>query len=180
MGENNFGLLSPWLRRQRIKMAGPYLRGRVLDFGCGPGELAALCSSDVYIGVDRDRDLLLSARKAFPMHRFQENIGEAGPFDTIVLLAVIEHVQQPDILIQELAATMTPQGHVILTTPHPRGRWIHDLGAKMGLFSCHAAEEHETFLDSVSMERICEKAELHILQSKFFQCGFNQLFVLGR
>ena len=36
------GILSPYLRRKRIQAATPYLKGGVLDVGCGGGVLATL------------------------------------------------------------------------------------------------------------------------------------------
>ena len=41
------GLLSPMLRNRRIQAVKPFLRGRVLDVGCGNGALtAALHAND--------------------------------------------------------------------------------------------------------------------------------------
>ena len=34
------GLFSPFLRSRRLKAACPYIKGRVLDVGCGTGALA--------------------------------------------------------------------------------------------------------------------------------------------
>ncbi|MHA1567622.1 MAG: class I SAM-dependent methyltransferase [Alphaproteobacteria bacterium] len=90
------GLLSPFLRKQRSKAARPYLKGRVLDVGCGAGALAKLIDPESYVGIDIDEDPLNRARRDFPHHRFESALPEGSKkFDTVVALAVIEHVPDP-------------------------------------------------------------------------------------
>ena len=97
------GLLSPFLRRQRFKAVRPYLRGRVLDVGCGTGALAAFVSPDCYLGVEIDYDSLAKARAAYPRHRFESALPNSGErFDTVIALAVIEHVLDPAGFFREL------------------------------------------------------------------------------
>ena len=38
---------APFLRARRLRMARPYLRGRVLDYGCGWGRLVRFLARDV-------------------------------------------------------------------------------------------------------------------------------------
>src|SRR3546814_10100924 len=66
-------------------------------------------------------------------------------FDTIISLAVIEHVSDPSVFLATLRKYLSgaPSARIIITTPHPSVDWVHHLGAKFGLFSQHADEEHE-------------------------------------
>lgn len=90
------GLLSPWLRRKRIEASIPYLNGRVLDFGCGSGAMAEYVDADNYLGVEIDKDSLQQARSRFPSHQFVSELPEqTEKFDTVISLAVIEHVSNP-------------------------------------------------------------------------------------
>jgi SAM-dependent methyltransferase len=172
-------LLSPWLRRQRFRRALPYIHGRVLDVGCGVGLLAAHVEPGRYLGVDRDPDALRAARAAFPGHRFVADLPVAGRFDTIVALAVLEHLPEPEAALVSWARLLAPGGRIVLTTPHPRFVWLHELGAAAGVFSHDAAQEHHRFFDRASLQRAADAAGLGLLKVERFLGGANQLFVLA-
>ena len=176
------GLLSPWLREQRFKAARPYVRGRVLDVGCGSGAFARFVGQDDYVGVDRDQLSLERARSAFPRYCFRDRLPEIGDkFDTILSLAVIEHVSSPERFLSELAEFMRDKNSkIIVTTPHPSVDWVHDAGAAVGLFSKHANEEHEALLDKVSLRKAAQGAGLKLQLYKRFLFGANQLAVFSR
>lgn len=172
------GLLSPWLRRRRLRAAAPFLRGRVLDYGCGVGVLAGCCLPQAYVGVDIDEESLSLAKQQYPRYRFEKEIPEGETFDTVVALAVIEHLPMPAMFLQRCAHVLNPGGHVVLTTPHPAGDRLHLWGAKMGLFSASAHEEHEMLIDHVMMQELAAPANLMIQTYRRFLFGVNQLFIL--
>lgn len=184
MADQINGLLSPFLRRRRFAAATPHLHGRVLDVGCGIGELAGFVAPDSYLGIDLDRDSIDSARRRHPAHRFQTIPAfnadpPAETFDTIVGLAVIEHVPSPQQWLRDLARRLAPGGRFVLTTPHPHYRWAHEFGARLGVFSRDAAEEHEDFIDRRGMMRAAADSGLRLLTARRFLMGANQLFILG-
>lgn len=174
------GLLSPFLRRQRMRAAQPLLGGKVLDIGCGAGHLARYVVAADYVGIDRDLASLELARKSFPEHRFVSNLSEVeGQFDTVVALAVIEHVADPAAFLQAARQFMVGSGAaIILTTPHPSVDWVHDLGARVGLFSSHASEEHEALLDGKALSQAADRAGLRVDRYRRFLFGANQIAVL--
>ncbi len=172
------GLLSSWLRRKRIKMVRPYLQGRILDVGCGVGALSELTSPDLYFGVDIDEESLQIARKKYPRYRFEKDYQENLRFDTIVLLAVIEHIKVKQVFLERLESMLAANGRIIVTTPHPSVRRVHSLGSKIGLFSATANQEHDQLLDYDCVEKLVAQTGLIISQYKRFLFGANQLFVL--
>ncbi|WP_413725160.1 class I SAM-dependent methyltransferase [Sodalis sp. RH16] len=177
------GLLSPYLRRERIRRAVPYLKGRVLDFGCGSGTLAAHIDADCYLGVERDTVSLQIAREHFSIHTFVPELSEiTNKFDTVVSLAVIEHVKNPVEFLRTLAAYLddNPASNIIITTPHPSVDWVHHLGASLGLFSKHASEEHEDLLDRSRLEEVGREAGLSIIDYSRFLFGANQIAVFAK
>lgn len=177
------GLLSPFLRRCRLRAAAAHLHGTVLDFGCGSGALAGIIPADRYLGVDHDAHSLSVARANFPQHRFVtalDNVTER--FDTVVSLAVIEHVTDPTDFLRRLAGTMnaTDVARLLVTTPHPAMDWIHDVGARLGLFSSHASDEHEDLLGRAELENVGRGAGLRLMKYSRFLCGANQLAIYSR
>jgi len=177
------GLFSPFLRSQRLKAARPFIKGRVLDVGCGMGELANVVPADRYMGVDVDEQTLVIARKFHPQHIFQSFLPPAQPaFDTVVALAVVEHVECPGRFLGELALRLKdgPDNFIVCTTPYPRFKWAHEAGARIGLFSNSAAEEHKEFLDRTRLLLAASEAELKMIYYRRFLFGANQLAVFQR
>ena len=178
MAEQTTGLLSPFLRERRLRAALPFVAGRVFDCGCGAGSLASHCDPATYVGFDVDPDALALARAAHPAHSFVNEMPAGGSFDTVVALAVIEHVPDPPAFLRGLARLLAPGGRIVLTTPHPSLRWAHELGARLRIFSAEAAEEHEALLDRRSVEAAAGEAGLLLREARRFLFGANQLFVL--
>lgn len=177
------GILSPFLRRQRMAAAKPYLRGNTLDVGCGTGLLAREIHPDHYVGVEIDSSVRKSAGTRYPNHRFQEVLPDIGEkFVTVVALAVIEHVKDPRHFMMELSDRLDPDktARIVITTPHPSLDWIHDLGASAGLFSKHASEEHEELLGREDLSRAGVSTGLQLVAYRKFLFGANQLAVFGR
>ena len=177
------GLLSPFLRRQRFKAARPFLKGRILDVGCGSGALAGLIDPASYVGIEVDETSLKKAKDHFPQHSFQSALPSVSEkFDTVVSLAVIEHVQDPAVFLESLAQYLNggPDACIVVTTPHPAADWIHYMGASIGLFSMHANEEHEDLLDREKLVKIGESIGLVMVKYGRFLFGGNQLAVFAQ
>jgi len=177
------GLLSPYLRRMRFQAVAPYLRGRVLDFGCGSGALSTQIDADKYLGVEIDNSSLRQAQSCFPKHCFVCNLPEPyNKFDTVVSLACIEHVSDPADFLRTLATYLgdTQSSQLVITTPHPTVGWVHDLGSAIGLFSKHANKEHEDLLDRSKLDKAGEQAGLSLVHYSRFLFGANQLAVYAK
>lgn len=182
--QGNEGLLSPLLAKIRTRAAAPYLEGRVLDFGCGAGLLAALVPPEMYLGVDRDRQSLERAKREHPAHRFiaAPPRVEEGGFDTIVLLAVIEHIPRPGEFLAMLSSLLArgPSSRIVCTTPHPCVDRLHRAGSRAGLFSRAAGEEHGPLFDRRALETLAGEAGLSLVRYRRFLLGLNQLALFAR
>jgi 2-polyprenyl-3-methyl-5-hydroxy-6-metoxy-1,4-benzoquinol methylase len=171
---------APFLRWQRLRMARPYLHGRVLDYGCSIGALADFCQPDGYLGVDISEEALAVARAAHPRHEFDSKVSEHERFDVIVALAVLEHLDDPLGVLTRWSGMLNPGGRIVITTPHPSYEWVLTAGARLGLFDRHSLDEHEDLLDHARMRELAGQAGLELTRYRRFLLGANQLFVLGR
>jgi 2-polyprenyl-3-methyl-5-hydroxy-6-metoxy-1,4-benzoquinol methylase len=176
------GLMSPFLRSRRMAAARPYLRGRVLDVGCGTGALTRYVPKGRYMGFDPDPESILLARTNHPGYRFDTSMPfEQRGFDTIASLAVIEHVADRVEFITGLQLQLRngPANRIVLTTPHQSMEWIHAAGAKLGLFSRQANEEHKGLLDEGALRYLADQAGCQLITYKRFLFGANQLAILA-
>jgi len=185
-----YGLLTRRVGEARLAAALPHLpeKGRVLDVGCGLTDLAARIPN--YVGCDRNPDVLAEQKRKFPERDFFEwdiarggappLLVREGPFEGILLLAVLEHVSEPAEVLGRLAPLLAPGGRLVATTPHPIGRWPLEAGAALGLLSCHAHDEHETLLGREALEAAGRSSGLSFVLYRRFLLGMNQLAVFSR
>ena len=174
------GLLSPYLQRARIKAALPHISGDVLDIGCGNGALATFVPPERYCGYDRAADTVAAAAQRCPRHAFSDTPPQRATFDTVVALAVIEHMKDPAAALREWAHYLRDGGHVVITTPHKSFRLAHEAGSVLGVFSRDAAEEHETMFDRGTLMRLATDVGLKFCVYRRFLLGGNQLCVMAK
>jgi len=107
---------------------------RILDLGCGTGQLTAeiaRCGADV-VGLDNSADMLADARKNFPDLAFV--LGDASafdfpaPFDAVFSNAVLHWVKNAEGAVSSLAGVL-----------RPGGRFVAEFGAQGNIASVQAA-----------------------------------------
>ena len=185
-----YGLLTRRVGDARLKAALEHLPNdaRVLDVGCGLTDLPERFKD--YVGCDRNPAVLAQQRRRFPKRDFYEwdiarggaplaLVGE-GPFEGILLLAVLEHVAAPAAVLARLSPLLSPGGRLVATTPHPVGRLPLEAGAALGLLSSHAHDEHERLLGPEDLDAAGRGAGLALVLYRRFLFGMNQLAVFSR
>lgn len=176
-------ILSSFLQRQRLKIAQPYIHDHVLDLGCGFAEVTDLVSTTNYVGVDGHPiivEWLKVNHPGYEFHHFDldhDQISLDMQFDTIIMLAVIEHLKYPDNILSQIPNLLKDDGLFIMTTPAPIGDIMHQVGAKIGLFSKHAVDDHEIIFTHQSMEPYLTRNGLKIREYRPFLLSTNQLYI---
>ncbi len=179
------GLLSPFLARKRYKQAARFIRksDTILDLGCGIGGFRDYLPKDThYYGVDSESNWGKGSKNLY-----QSKIGQQLPeelktksFTSVSALAIVEHLDNPVDLYEYAHKILEKRGLLIITTPHPIGRKIHDISAKIHLASSHASEEHEDFLDKDDLLRLADKKKFEFVEYKRFLLGLNQIIVFKK
>lgn len=143
----------------------PYeTRGRVLDLGCGSGDLIGRMRAFGWQaeGIDADPEAVRAARRkglevsAGTLH--QEKFPEAS-FEAVVMSHVIEHVHHPLGLLKEVRRILSPAGRLVIATPNSHSLGHRMLGARW------------PFLDP---PRHLQVFTLRALQSIVHAAGFEQ------
>ena len=112
-----------------------YSGQKVLDLGCGPGNMARLFSGADYTGVDINEKYIVAARKRYPQLNFIAGDGTRmewkDGFDIILINSLLHHLddnQVAEILLKS-AAALTRTGKIIIQEPLIPGKkeWCHRL-----------------------------------------------------
>ena len=117
-----------WFQRHLAVYAwvAPQVAGkRVIDMACGEGygaDLLAGAGAASVVGVEANPDAFEHARLRYRRAnlRFERSMVEvyAEPCDAIVFLQTIEHVQDPDAVLEHFKAMLAPGGVVFVSTPN--------------------------------------------------------------
>ena len=130
----------PEYEDQILPLVARHLRGsrRVLDIGCGEGQVARRVASDgaQVVGLDPSATQVGVARErrggpAYAQARAEALPCRDGSFDTVLVCLALEHVDAFEDAITEAARVLEPGGRFVLLLGHPLlqapgSAWIDD------------------------------------------------------
>ncbi len=151
-----------WIR-QHVRLSG----ATVLDVGCGGGILTeSMAASNASVtGIDMAEGPLAVAR----LHQHESDLDvdyrqataeemaatEAGNYDIVTCLEMLEHVPDPSLVIQSCAELVKPGGHVFFSTinRNPKSFALAIVGAEYVLKLLPAGtHEYEKFIRPSELE----------------------------
>lgn len=176
-----------YLLRKRHQAAAPWVRGKVLDVGCGAA-FAVSCYGllpEEYVGVDYSLEAVEKLRQSLPGYRFYCLDVDRQPltplcderFDTILMLAVVEHLENPSFVLGECSRLLAERSRLVLSTPSRLGNIL------LNFYWSKIMGFHSSFhKGSFSYRELSEilDGSLKIETYKRFEWGLNQLFVCRR
>jgi 2-polyprenyl-3-methyl-5-hydroxy-6-metoxy-1,4-benzoquinol methylase len=114
-----------WFRRHLVvyEWIGARAHGRrVVDLACGEGYGAAVLArtANSVVGVDANPEAFEHARLKYPDVRFERDMVETwtGDVDCVVFLQTIEHVMDPDAVLEHVKRLIGPRGVAYVSTPN--------------------------------------------------------------
>ena len=149
------------------------LRGSLLDFGAGRGELIGklvnLGRFTTVTGADiLERPTGLPGTVNWYRQDLNEEISVEGPFDAVICSEVIEHLENPRATFRSLYKLLRPGGTLILTMPNQESIRSY-VGLLFGGHFIHFLDSsypaHITALLRVDLDRICA-------ETRFTRCRF--------
>ena len=175
--------LEPVFRRLRfykIEKLIP-LNSVVCDLGCGPrGELLKHIQSRIEKGAGFDNlvePFCGEKISLMPLNLDIESIPlKDESVDTVVSLAVLEHLENPLHLIKEAYRILKKGGSLLLTTPTPLAKPVLEfLAYRLCLISKREIDEHKYYFSKNELSDLlikCGFSDNRII-SRVFQLGFN-------
>ena len=103
----------------------PYVKGRVLEVGCGVGTYTRLlverCSPERLMSIDISSDAIEHCRTRLrhPIVEFKctDVLNVSGEFDTIVCMNVLEHIADDRSALRHMMEMLRPRGTLFLLVP---------------------------------------------------------------
>jgi SAM-dependent methyltransferase len=148
-----------WLRALLRRRPPP---ARVLELGCASGAFVGLLTAAGYeaTGLDLSPAVTAFARETFEVETvtgpLEDQPGEPGRFDAIVLMDVIEHLPDPAHTLRAAARALADDGLLLVQTPRfdPR-RSLEELRAARDPFLEHLKpDEHLVLFSPASLARL--------------------------
>ena len=175
------------IARQRFRAAYPHIRkgARVCDLGCGlDAAFLDFAAERIAYGVGVDDQVREGAggrwqrvradiRAALPL--------ESGQFDNVVMLAVLEHLVEPEPVLREAYRILAPGGSLILTWPSalvdPILKVLHGLRLVSDEME---SDEHQERIPVSTLRQMLHRIGFTDFLHYTFELGLNNLMVATR
>lgn len=164
--------------------AAPHLGSRILDAGCGSGNLSALLlDRELVVGVDHWEDFIevverrFSGHRHFRVHEFDLTdpamVSTLRPYslDSAMSSNVLEHVEDDRKALHNIAASLLPGSPIFVLVP-----------AFMGIFGTHdRADHHFRRYTKRSLREMVAPLPVTVERQYYMNFpGFFAWYVLGR
>jgi ubiquinone/menaquinone biosynthesis C-methylase UbiE len=176
-----------FIARMRFRAALPHIRtgAKVCDLGCGL-EAAFLdyATDKIAVGVGVDDQVEDGVRGRWK--RVRADLRSPLPFperefDHVVMLAVLEHLVDPERVLREAFRVISPGGSLIMTWPSSMVDPILNVLHKLHLISDEMeSDEHQKRIPVESLQQMLQQIGFTKFLHRRFELGLNNLMVAFR
>jgi ubiquinone/menaquinone biosynthesis C-methylase UbiE len=179
--------LDQFIARQRFRAAYPHIRkgARVCDLGCGlDAAFLDFAAERIAHGVGVDGQVRDGAGGRW--QRVRADIRQALPlqsaqFDHVVMLAVLEHLADPELVLREAHRILAPGGSLILTWPSAKVDPILKVLHGLRLVSDEMeSDQHQKRIPVRMLQQMLHRIGFTDFLHYTFELGLNNLMVAVR
>jgi len=172
-----------WLR---FRAAYPHVRqgAKVCDLGCGlEAAFLEYVSEKIASGVGVDDQVEEAAGR---LRRVRADLKSAlpfadGEFDHVVMLAVLEHLVEPEEVLCEAYRVLSPGGSLIMTWPSSMvDPILHVLHAFHLVSDEMESDEHQKRIPAEALQEMLRRIGFQRFRHRHFEFGLNNLMVAFR
>jgi len=157
----------------------------VADLGCGyNGSFLKKISNKIKLGVGYDISCI-NKNKPDNIILKRADINKKintyrNPFDAVIALAVLEHVNKPQLFLKNIREMLKDNGKLILSTPHKNGKFILEVILyKLGFINRNEINDHKNYYDKNTLARLIKGSGYKIIKIKSFGIAWLNIFCLA-
>ncbi len=153
----------------------------IIDVGCANGALLDLLLKfqfdTQYVGIDIRQDEIEKLKAKYPNQEFycqdvEKEFSINKKFDYIIMLAMIEHSDNPYQCLKYLNTFLKKNGRIFITTPIKMSPVIEKVWGGL------SPGEHKFYFNYSKLQKIAESLKMQLSYEKF-QWGLNQFIILS-
>ena len=183
---NSLDKLIAKLRQREMKKNISLKNKNILDFGCGSNfkKLISIykdCQS--ITAVDRTGSDF--KKNDFYFYNYQDDLNILEKkimnqkFDVVILSAVIEHLDKPELVLNILKKRLSDDGIIFLTAPSLAAKPVLEfLGYKLNVINADLVKEHKRYYNLDEYKKLSKLIKMDIKKFYFFQLGLNTVCIL--
>lgn len=178
--------LEPILRSFRVRRVLPYVRRHdhchLLDIGCG-WEARFLKAVEPHIskgvGVDFKAPNISTQKIQTQSVTLEDSLPFADEsFNVVSMLAVLEHLDQPEAILREIHRVLCVGGELVLTVPSNAAKPVLEfLAFRIGIVNPEEIADHKAYYNKDSLARILDLTGFTVIKHAYFQLGMNNFCV---
>lgn len=102
---------------------------------------------------------------------------ETASFDVVSMLAVHEHLSQPEAVVADVWRVLRPVGWFVGTVPSVLGKPVLEfLTYRLHLADPEQVRDHKKYYDRASLQALLGQSGFATVGHKYFQLGMNNFF----
>lgn len=146
-----------------------YLKGRLLDVGCGIGDMLSYRKNTIGLDVN-PLNVDFCKNRELEVYVMEPNVIPFGheTFDTVLLDNVLEHIEKPSLLLKEIRRVLKPDGILLIGVP--------------GIKGYQSDDDHKVFYDEKKLYALALKNRFNVnhffytplIKSKFLSKHLRQ------
>lgn len=179
-----YTLFDRFVAHLRFRAVLPYLRphSSICDVGCGlVAAFLAYAGSQIRWGVGLDDQVQVSKDRRWPVLRADITRGLPfldARFDHVVMLAVLEHLRDPEPVLREIFRILAPGGTCVITWPQPLVDPLLNILRQLRLVSREMeSQDHQERIPLPKLLEALSKTGFRGFSHRRFELGLNNLLV---
>lgn len=172
-------ILEPVFRKLRAGKVMRHLRKdmSVCDIGCGDGSFLFTISPYIARGYGFDKK---AAERSFDNVVIKKSHIEGtvplgdGSMDCVTMMAVLEHLEEPENVLRECNRILKPGGRILLTTPSPPAKPVLEfLSYRLNVVNPEEIRDHKRYFSKEDLREILTASGFKDVKVKAFEAGLN-------
>lgn len=148
----------------------------ICDIGCSNGLLLKKMTKKIKMGYGLDNDICIKKEGNLVFKKIdleKQSIKIGTKVDAAIMLAVLEHMNNPERVLKNIYNILSKNGKFIMTTPSKKAEPILEALAYLNLVNPKIIRDHKSYYAQDELFNFLSNAGFKNIKIKEFELGFN-------